>query len=41
MKEYFEDDLADNEDDEKRLLRADAHAEKRLKSAQRGIEGQP
>ena len=33
--EYVEDELADNEDD-KRLLRADARAGKKLKSAQRG-----
>jgi hypothetical protein len=31
--------LADNEDDEKRLLLADAHAGKKLKPAQRGGRG--
>ena len=37
--EYVEDELADNEDDEKRLLRVDARAGKKLKSAQRGGRG--
>ena len=31
--EYVEDELADNSDDEKRLLRADARASRKLKSA--------
>ena len=39
VEEYVEDELADNEDDEKRLLRADARAGKKLKSAQRGGRG--
>ena len=37
--EYVEDELADNEDHEKHLLRADARAGKKLKSAQRGGRG--
>ena len=39
VEEYVEDELADNEDDEKRLLWADAHAGKKLKSTQRGSRG--
>ena len=35
VEEYVEDDLADNSDDEKRLLRADARASRKLKSAQK------
>ena len=35
VEEYVEDELADNEDDEKRFLRADAHAGKKLRSAQK------
>ena len=39
VEEYVEDELADNEDDEKRLLRADARAGKKLNSAQIGGRG--
>ncbi len=35
VEEYVEDELADNEDDEKRLLRADARAGKKLRPAQK------
>ena len=36
MEEYVEDELADNEDDEKHLLWADACAGKKLKYGHRG-----
>ena len=39
MEEYVEDKLADNEDDEKCLLRADACAGRKLKSAQKAGRG--
>ena len=35
VEEYVDDELADNSDDEKRLLRADARASRKLKSAQK------
>ena len=39
VEQYVDDELADNEDDVKRFLRVDAHAGKKLKSAQRGGRG--
>ena len=39
VEEYVEDELAENEDDEKRLLRADARAGRKLKSAQKAGRG--
>ena len=39
VEEYVEDELSDNEDDEKHLLRADARAGRKLKSAQKVSRG--